>query len=69
MSRGRTSLTRYAPLMREASPEEAREAARNAFIATGGKTVCINKDWLTSWGDRKLLDQLAEKAFDVKGTE
>lgn len=65
----RTSLTPYAPSMRDPDPAKAKEAARNSFIATGGKIVLINKDWLGTWADRKLLDQLAEKALGVKGSE
>lgn len=63
----RTSLTRYAPQMREAQPEEARKAARSAYLASQGEVVLINKNWLRNWTDRKQLDLLAVAALGVKG--
>ena len=54
---------------REPDIEEARQMARNTYLATGGETVLINKKWLRNWADRKQLDLLAEAALQVKGTE
>lgn len=65
----RTSLTKYAGQMQEPQDANARQAARNTYISTGGETVLINKNWLTSWEQRKQLDLLAEKALNVKGFE
>jgi hypothetical protein len=67
MSIHRTSLTRYAPQMQEPQLEDAREMARNTYLATGGKTVLINVEWLENWADKKQLDLLASKALRVKG--
>jgi hypothetical protein len=67
MSIHRTSLTRYAPQMQEPQLEDARDMARNAFIATGGKTILINIDWLDGWADKKQADLLAAKALRTKG--
>lgn len=64
---GRTSLTRYAPLMRDPQPADARAAARKAYIDSQGEVVLINRSWLHSWTDRKQLELLAEKALGVKG--
>lgn len=63
----RTSLTRHAASMRDPDPAMARKAAREAYIATGGEMVLINRNWLNAWTDKKQLDLLAEKALGVKG--
>jgi hypothetical protein len=63
----RTSLQRLPSAgYRDPDHAKARELARNTYIATGGKTVCINAEWLTSWADKTQLDLLAEKALGVK---
>ena len=64
---GRSQLTRYAPLMRDAQPEDARRAARAAYLETRGEMVLINKKWLKNWADMKQLDLLAVAALGVKG--
>ncbi len=63
----RTSLTPYAASMRDPDPAMARKAARDAYVATDGEMVLINRKWLTSWTDQKQLDLLASKALGVKG--
>lgn len=65
--RGRTSLTAYAGSMRDPDPANAVRAAREAYVASNGEIVLINKSWLTEWTDRKQLDLLAEKSLGVKG--
>lgn len=66
----RTSLTAHVGRMRqdeEPDPREGWEHARNAYIASGGKMVLINTDWMgDNWADRLQLDLLAEKYLDVK---
>lgn len=64
---GRSQLTRYAPLMREAQPEDALRAAREAYLKSEGEMVLISKKWLKDWTDQKQLDLLAVKALRVKG--
>ena len=68
MTMNRTSLTRHTASMRDPDPALARQSARNAYIASGGKIVLINAEWLATWADKKQLDLLAEKALGVKGT-
>lgn len=67
MSDFRSSLGRYAGSMREPDPARALDEAKKTYMASGGKIVLINADWLEAWTDRKQLDLLAEKAFGVKG--
>lgn len=62
-----TSLTKYAPLMREADDTNARAAAKDAYLKSGGKILLINMDWLPNWPLRKLADQIAVAVFNVKG--
>jgi len=69
MSGMRSSLGRHAASMRDPDPANARKAARDAYDASGGEVVLINKAWLGTWMDRKQLDLLAEKALGVKGVE
>ena len=60
--RSRTSLTRHAGIMREPDPDEAKRKAKEAYRRTDGQIVLINREWLTSWVDRKQLEILAEVA-------
>lgn len=53
--------------MREAQPEDARRAARAAYLDSQGEVVLINKKWLKNWADMKQLDLLAVAALGVKG--
>lgn len=70
MSEFRSTLGRFAPLMREPQARDAVQIARDAYHASGGEIVLINKAWLgESWTDRKQLDLLAAKALGVKGVE
>jgi hypothetical protein len=65
--RSRTSLTSYAPSMRDPDPANAMRAARDAYLESKGEIVLINRSWLVSWADRKQLELLAEKSLGVKG--
>lgn len=65
----RSSLAPYAASMRDPDPTNARRAARDAYEASGGEIVLINKSWLKTWMDRKQLDLLAVQALGVKGVE
>ena len=69
MSELRSSLGRHAHLMREPQVKDAVQAARDAYHASKGEIVLINKAWLKNWTDRKQLDLLAEQALGVKGVE
>ena len=53
--------------MRDPDPVEARRKARETYLASGGKIVLINADWLVNWPQRKQLDQLAMAALGVRG--
>lgn len=55
--------------MREPQVKDAVQAARDAYHASKGEIVLINKNWLSDWMDRKQLDLLAERALGVKGVE
>ncbi|MXP24826.1 hypothetical protein GRI39_02035 [Altererythrobacter indicus] len=61
----RSSLGNYAASMRDPDPAMARKAAREAYDASGGAIVLINREWLTNWPDQKQLDLLACKAFGI----
>lgn len=65
----RSSLAPHAASMREPDPANARRAARDAYDASGGEIVLINKAWLPTWVERKQLDLLAVTAHGVKGSE
>lgn len=69
MSELRSSLGRHAHLMREPQAKDAVQAARDAYRASKGEIVLINKSWLSNWPDKKQLDLLAEKALGIKGVE
>lgn len=69
MSGMQSSLGKVAHLMREPQVRDAVQAARDAYAASKGEIVLINKNWLSDWTDKKQLDLLAEKALGVKGVE
>jgi len=62
MTHIRSSLASVAGAAREPDPAKARRAARQTYVDTGGKTVLINRDWLSGWADKELLTALAKKA-------
>jgi hypothetical protein len=59
MTQPQSTLARFAPLAREIDPIEGRRLAREAFHADN--LVLIDPSWITGWGDRQQLIQLAEK--------
>lgn len=66
--RSRTSLTRYAPMMRDPSPEDSFRACRDAFHKEG--VVCISlKDMEAKhgWAAARNLRNLAEQYFGKAG--
>lgn len=66
MSGYRSSLSAYAGSMRDPDPANALAKAKQAYDASEGEIVLINRKWLTSWADQKLLDQLAVKAYGIR---
>jgi len=60
---GYTSLTRYAPLMRDPDQMAARRRAAEQFHEDG--TIILFPDTLAklSWQDRELLIKIAEKQY------
>lgn len=68
MTAMRSPLAPYAASMRDPDPAMARKAARDAYHASDGELILINRNWLPSWTDRKQLEILAEKVHGkVKG--
>jgi hypothetical protein len=41
--------------------DEIRAECQRAFHSDG--IVCLRSEWLTSWPEKKQLEQLAERAF------
>ena len=64
--RSRTSLTSFAPSMRDPDPANALIKAREAYVESKGEIVLIKRSWLSSWADRKQLELLAEKSFGLR---
>ena len=64
---GHTSLTAYAGCMREPDPERARKLAQEAYRASGGEIVMINRGWLTAWTERQQLTILGDKVHGKAG--
>ncbi len=63
----RTSLTAYAGCMREPDPARARKLAQEAYQASGGEIVMINRSWLTAWTERQQLTILGDKVHGKAG--
>lgn len=61
--RSRTSLTRYAPMMRDPDPDGARRMAARKFHEDG--TVILLPDSIArlNWQDRELVKAIAEKLY------
>lgn len=62
----RSSLGPFAGAMRDPDPERLKELAVKLYEKSDGKIVLISTDWLPGWGDQKLAQTLAHKAYDVK---
>lgn len=61
MSRG--SLTRYAPLMREADPCGAHRLAKRQYHQTGAITLLPDQIARLDWQDRELVKAIAAKLY------
>lgn len=64
----RTSLTRYAPLMRDPDPVRGRETCREAFHKDG--IVCISLSEMEErhgWAAARQLRNLGEQFFGKRG--
>jgi hypothetical protein len=66
MTAFRSSLGAHAASMRDPDPGMALRAAKQAYEASGGEIVLINRNWLTQWTDQKQLDLLAVKAYGIE---
>ena len=65
MSQLRSSLGAYAASMRDPDPAMALRKAKEAYEASNGEIVLINRKWLSAWTDQKQLDLLAVKAYGL----
>ncbi|WP_156313501.1 hypothetical protein [Erythrobacter sp. SG61-1L] len=61
----RSSLGRFAGSMRDPDPANALRKAKEAYDASDGEIVLINRAWLSNWTDQKQLDLLAVKAYGL----
>lgn len=59
----RTSLTRYAPLMREPDPNGAHRLAKRQFHETGAITFLPDQLARMPWQDRELVTRIAAKHY------
>lgn len=57
----RSSLAAYAPMMREADPSNGRSAAAKIWHETG--LAVFNPEHMSSWSDRKLVENMAEQMY------
>ena len=53
--------------MREPDPARARKLAQEAYQASGGEIVMINRSWLTAWTERQQLTILGDKVHGKAG--
>ena len=59
----RTSLTRYAPIMREPDPCGAHRLAKRQFHETGAITFLPDQLARMPWQDRELVERIATKHY------
>jgi len=59
----RTSLTRYAPLMRETDPNGAHRIAKRQWHDTGAIVLLPDQIKRLAWQDRDLLNGIAAKLY------
>lgn len=59
----RTSLTRFAPIMREPDPNGAHRLAKRQYHETGAITFLPDQIARMAWQDRELLNALAAKHY------
>lgn len=59
----RTSLTRYAPPMRDEDPNAPRKMAAAAWHQTGMVVITPESIARLSWQDRELVQAIAQKLY------
>ena len=59
----RSSLTRYAPLMREPDPNGAHRLAKRQYHETGAITFLPDQIARLPWQDRELVNGIAAKLY------
>jgi hypothetical protein len=59
----RTSLTRYAPLMRETDPNGAHRIAKQQWHDIGAIVLLPDQIKRLAWQDRDLLNGIAAKLY------
>lgn len=62
-----TSLTRYAPQMREADPNGARRIAKQKWHATGAIVLLPDQIDRLGWQDRELVKAIAARIYGTRG--
>lgn len=64
-----TSLTRYAPKMREPDPCGAERLAKRHFHENGAIAFSAAQLRRMPWQDRELLERIAEKHYGRRNTK
>lgn len=59
----RSSLARFAPLMRDADPNGAHRIAKHQWHATGAIVLLPDQIAGLAWQDRELVNALAKKLY------
>lgn len=59
----RTSLTKYAPLMREPDPNGARALAARKWHETGAVVIMPDQIARMPWEDREFLNAVAARLY------
>lgn len=62
----RSSLTRFAPLMREADPNGAHRIAKRNWHDTGAVVLLPDQIARLPWQDRELVNALAKKLYGTR---
>lgn len=61
--RSRTSLTRYAPMMRDPDPDGARKMAARKWHDDGTVILLPDSIQRLSWQDRELVNAIAGRIY------
>ena len=64
----RSSLTRFAPLMREPDPNGAHRLAKRQYHQTGAVTFLPDQMAKMSWQDRELVNAIAAKIYGKRNS-
>jgi hypothetical protein len=59
-----SSLARHVPSGPK-TPAEIRAECKAAWHRDG--VICLNPEWISGWGERQQLIQIAEKQFGKRG--